>query len=83
MIYKAEVLSERLSQHSKDWKQGKTQDFSQVCKDCEVAANMIKKLKTSKHTKKRETQRLRKKNRELKNKIESLTVEIERLKAEF
>ena len=83
MIYKAEVLSERLSQHSKDWKQGKTQDFAQICKDCEVAANMIKKLRANKHTKKRETQRLRKKNKELKNKIESLTSEIERLKAEF
>ena len=72
MLYNAEILSDRLSQHSKDWKQGKTQDFAQICKDCEVAANMIKALKRSKHTKKRETQRLRKKNRELIERIKQL-----------
>lgn len=74
MLYNAEVLSERLSQHSKDYKQGKTQDFEQILKDCEVAANMIKKLKTSKHTKKRESQRLRKRNRELTERIKQLEV---------
>lgn len=72
MLYNAEALSERLSQHAKDYKQGKTQDFEQICKDCEVAANMIKRLKISKHTKKRETQRLRKRNKELRARIDQL-----------
>lgn len=72
MLYNAEVLSERLSQHAKDYKQGKTQDFEQIFKDCEVAANMIKRLKISKHTKKRETQRLRKRNKELRARVEQL-----------
>lgn len=72
MLYNAEALTERLSQHTKDYKQGKTQDFEQIFKDCVVAANMIKKLKISKHTKKRETQRLRKRNRELRARIDQL-----------
>lgn len=72
MLYNAEILSERLAQHAKDYKQGKTQDFEQIFKDCEVAANMIKNLKTSKHTKKRKSQRLQKRNRELRERIEKL-----------
>lgn len=72
MVYNAEALAERLSQHAKDYKQGKTQDFEQIFKDCEVAANMIKRLKISKHTKKRETQRLRRRNKELRAIIEQL-----------
>lgn len=80
MIYKAEELANRLSQHAKDYKDGKVQDFAQVCKDCEVAANMIEALKKSKHTKKRATQRLRKKNREKNARIEMLTKELECIK---
>ena len=72
MLYNAEALSERLAQHAKDYKQGKTQDFEQVLKDCEVASNMIKALKRSKHTKKRETQRLRRKNEALREKVNQL-----------
>ena len=72
MLYNAEILSERLAKHAQDYKQGLTQDFEQVFKDCEVAANMIKRLRTSKHTKKRETQRLRKRNKELRARIEKL-----------
>lgn len=72
MLYNAEILSERLSQHSKDYKQGKTQDFEQIFKDCEVASNMIKSLKTSKRTKKRKSQRLRKSNEELRKRIKYL-----------
>ena len=72
MLYNAEILSERLAQHAKDYKQGKTQDFEQIFKDCEVAANMIKSLKTSKHTKKRKSQRLRKSNEALRNRIKYL-----------
>lgn len=72
MLYNAEALSERLSQHAKDYNQGKTQDFEQIFKDCEVAADMIKRLKISKYTKKRETQRLRKRNKELRARIEQL-----------
>lgn len=80
MIYKAEELANRLSQYAKDYKNGKVQDFAQVCKDCEVAANMIKALKKSKHTKKRAAQRLRKKNREKNVRIEMLTKELECIK---
>ena len=76
MLYNAEILSERLSQHSKDYKQGKAQDLAQICKDCEVASNMIKKLKTSKRTKKRKAQRLEKRNKELREKIEKLEAEL-------
>lgn len=72
LLYNAEVLSERLAQHSKDYKQGKTQNFEQIFKDCEVAANMIKALKRSKHTKKRETQRLRRRNEFLREKVQEL-----------
>ena len=83
MIYSAEKLIERLYQHENDWAEGKTQNFAEVCMDCKIAADMIKSLRTSKHTKKRRAQRLRKKNNEKNKKIESLTAEIERLKAEF
>ena len=71
-LYNAEALSERLAQHAKDYKQGKTQDFEQLFKDCEVAANMIKVLKRSKHTKKRETQRLRRRNESLRERVQQL-----------
>lgn len=71
-LYNAEALSERLAQHAKDYKQGKTQDFEQIFKDCEVAANMIKALKRSKHTKKRETQRLRRRNEFLRERVKQL-----------
>ena len=61
MYVKAEELIERLYQHEDDWAEGRTQNFSQVCMDCKLAADMINALKTSKHTKKRRAQRLSKK----------------------
>lgn len=83
MIYKAEELIEKLYQHANDYAEGKTQDFSEVCKDCKYAADMIGVLKSSKHTQKRRRQRLSKKNREKNKKIESLTAELERIKEDF
>lgn len=76
----AEELMERLCKYSKDYKQGKVQDFEKVCSDCLLAANMIKQLRASKHTQKRARQRLSKKNREKNQKIERLTAELEQLK---
>lgn len=72
MLYNAEMLSERLTQYAKDYKQGLTQDFEQIFKDCEVAANMIKNLKSSKQTYKRKAQRLQRRNEELRAKTEQL-----------
>lgn len=82
-LINAEKLVNRLFQHVDDWNNGKTQNFAQVCKDCEMAASMIEALKKSKHTKKRATQRLRKKNREKNEKIAMLTAELERIKADI
>lgn len=76
----AEELMERLYKYSEDYSQGKVQDFEKVCSDCLIAANMIKQLRTSKHTQKRARQRLSKKNREKNQKIERLTAELEQLK---
>lgn len=76
----AEELMERLYKYSKDYNQGKVQDFEKVCSDCLLAANMIKQLRASKHTQKRARQRLSKKNREKNQKIERLTAELEQLK---
>lgn len=36
-----EDVIKRLWQHHKNYKQGKTQDFEQVCKDCLTAADML------------------------------------------
>ncbi len=83
MIYKAEDLIEKLYQHANDYAEGKTQDFTEVFKDCKLAADMIKTLKTSKHTQKRRRQRLSKKNREKNAKIEILSAELERIKEDF
>lgn len=83
MKYKIEELIEKLYQHSNDYTEGRTQDFSEVCMDCKRAADMIGILRTSKHTQKRARQRLSKTNREKNKKIEKLEKEIERLKQEF
>ena len=80
MTYTLEELIEKLNKHASDWREGKTQDFEEVCIDCENAANMLSILKASKHTQKRRRQRLSKKNREKKQKIEALTVELAHLK---
>lgn len=72
MLYNAEALSERLTQHAKDYKEGKIQNFEQIFKDCEIAANMIRCLKRSKHTKKRETQRLRRRNEQLRETVKQV-----------
>ena len=56
MLYNAKTLSERLAQHTKDYKQGKTLDFEQIFKDCEAAASTIKSLRANKHTQKRKAQ---------------------------
>ena len=80
MIYKAEELIEKLNKHASDYAEGKTQNFEEVFKDCKLAADMIKTLKTSKHTQKRRRQRLSKKNREKNAKIERLSAELERIK---
>lgn len=75
MIYKAEELIERLYKHS----EGATQDLELVFEDCKAAADVIKALRTSKHTQKRRRQRLSKKCREKNQKIESLTFELNQL----
>ena len=80
MNIKTGQLIERLYQHEDDYTKGRTQDFSQVCADCKMAADIITALRTSKHTQKRRRQRLSKKNREKDKKIESLMAEIEKLK---
>ena len=80
MIYKAEELIEKLNKHVSDYAEGKTQNFEEVFKDCKYAADMIKTLKTSKHTQKRRRQRLSKKCREKNQKIENLKEEVEQLK---
>jgi hypothetical protein len=80
MIYKAEELIEKLNKHASDYANGNTQDFAEVCMDCKIAADMIKTLKTGKHTQKRRRQRLSKKNREKSKKIEKLTAELNQLK---
>ena len=80
MIYKAEELIEKLYKHASDYENGKTQDFAKVCADCKIAADMIKRLKISKHTQKRRRQRLSKKCREKNQKIEKLTAELNHIK---
>ena len=40
-------LMERLWKHHNDYRQGKTQDFGQVCKDCLVAGDMLYTLRPS------------------------------------
>ena len=80
MIYKAEELIERLNKHADDYANGNAQDFAKVCMDCKIAADMLKTLKTSKHTQKRRRQRLSKKNREKNKKIEELTAELNHIK---
>ncbi len=80
MIYKAEDIIERLYKHANDYAEGKAQNFDEVFKDCKIAADMIKTLKTSKHTQKRRRQRLSKKNREKNKKIEDLTTELNHIK---
>ena len=79
-MIKAEEFVERLYQHVEDYEQGKTQDFEKVFSDCRLAADMIKILKSSKHTQKRQRQRLSKKNRDKAKQIEALTAEIEVLR---
>ena len=80
MIYKAEDVIEKLYKHANDYAEGKTQDFDEVFNDCKIAADMIKTLKSSKHTKKRRAQRLRKKCKEKNKKIEVLTEELNHIK---
>ena len=45
-----EDIIKRLWQHNKNYKQGKTQDFEQVCKDCLVAADMLYNYKNTEIT---------------------------------
>jgi hypothetical protein len=75
-MIKAEDMIEKLYKHATDYAEGKAQDFEEVFRDCKLAADMIKVLKTSKHTQKRRRQRLSKKCREKDKKIESLTAEL-------
>ena len=42
-----EAIIKRLWQHNKNYRQGKTQDFEQVFKDCLVAADMLYKYKNT------------------------------------
>lgn len=79
-MIKAEDLIDKLYKHANDYAEGKTQDFGEVFADCCLAADMIKVLKTSKHTQKRRRQRLSKKCREKNKKIESLTAELNYVK---
>ena len=80
MIYKAEELIEKLNKHASDYAEGKPQNFEEVFNDCKLAADMIKSLKTSKHTQKRRRQRLSKKCHEKSKKIESLQAELSNMK---
>lgn len=75
-MIKAEDMIEKLYKHATDYAEGKAQDFEEVFRDCKLAADMIKVLKTSKHTQKRRRQRLSKKCREKNKKIESLQAEL-------
>ena len=49
-MYTVEDIIKRLWQHNKNYKQGKTQDFEQVCKDCLVAADMLYNYKNTEIT---------------------------------
>lgn len=75
-MIKAEDMIEKLYKHAVDYAEGKAQDFDEVFRDCKLAADMIKSLKTSKHTQKRRRQRLSKKCKEKNKKIESLQAEL-------
>ena len=75
-MIKAEDMIEKLYKHATDYAEGKAQDFEEVFRDCKLAADMIKVLKTSKHTQNRRRQRLSKKCREKNQKIESLQAEL-------
>jgi hypothetical protein len=79
-MIKAEDMIEKLYKHATDYAEGKAQDFEEVFRDCRLAADMIKVLKTSKHTQKRRRQRLSKKCREKNLKIESLQAELNNTK---
>ena len=65
-------LVEKLYQHEADYANGRTQDFSEVCKDCKDAADIISALKSSKKTQKRRRQRTSKRNRMLAQRIAEL-----------
>lgn len=82
-MIKAETLIEKLNKHVSDYAEGKTQDFEEVFKDCKTAADMIRVLRSSKHTQKRRANRLSKKNRKQRKKIEDMTAELERIKERF
>ena len=82
-MIKAETLIEKLNKHVSDYAEGKTQDFEEVFKDCKMAADMIGVLRSSKHTQKRRANRLSKKNRKQRKKIEDMMVELERIKEDF
>ena len=75
-MIKAEDLIDKLNKHVNDYAAGNTQDFEEVFRDCKLAADVIKALKTSKATQKRRRQRLSKKCREKNKKIESLQAEL-------
>ena len=75
-MIKAEDMIEKLYKHANDYAEGKAQDFDEVFRDCKLAADMIKVLKTSKHTQKRRRQRLSQKCREKNKKIASLQAEL-------
>lgn len=78
----AEELMERLYKYSKDYNQGKVQDFEKVCSDCLLAASMIKQLRASKHTQKRARSRLSKKNREYRKELNNCYNRIHELKTQ-
>ena len=80
MYTNIDILITNLYLHAENYDQGKTQDFSKVCEDCRLAADMLKNLKASKHTQKRARQRLSKKNREKTKRIACLVDELEQLK---
>lgn len=76
-----EQLIEKLYQHEADYVSGRSQNFSEVCKDCKDAADIISTLRSSKKTQKRRRQRTSRKNRLQAQKIAELSAELERVRS--
>lgn len=72
----ADKLIERLYRYADDYTNGRAQDFASVCSDCALAADIIKTLRTSKHTQKRRRQRLSRKCRDKNKKIVQLEAQL-------
>jgi ribonuclease HI len=77
ILYNAEKLIENLNSYADNYKAGIDLNLDEVFSDCQIAAEVIKTLKTSKHTQKRKRQRISAKNRKYLKQIDDLKAEIE------